>query len=301
MSAFVQGQQLKENDLKLIITDPANPAQRIDAFSITYSIHQLISAADDTFILLPPADRIPGRFDVGHYFVDERIQPLSTIGEYEVRWTVRRTVTSITEIIARRFSIVGLEQITDLALTEVERFLIHRTRILLRDNNPDRYYKFQPPTPDAELAGFTERFGFIWQDEELLAHLEIGVSDINLRPPETNWNLENAPSAILALLLVSTARYALSSLETMWIGEDFSYSINGVSLDLDKAAKYAAQRDYYENTFQQMVERYKASLHFIRGLRQPRYAVGIASRLGPFSRQGVLSLRNFSSSTRAQF
>jgi len=301
MSAFIQGQQLKENDLKLNITDPMNPAQKIDAFSIVYSIHQLVSAADDTFILLPPADRIPGRFDVGHYFVDERIQPLATIGTYEVRWTVRRTSTSITEVIARRFSVVGLEKITDLALTEVERFLVHRTRILLRDNNPDRYYKFQPPTPDAELAGFTERFGFIWQDEELIAHLETGLSDINLRPPETNWNLDSAPSAILALLLVSTARYALSSLETMWIGEDFSYSINGVSLDLDKAAKYAAQRDYYENTFQQMVERYKASLHFIRGLRQPRYAVGIASRLGPFSRSGVLSLRNFSSSTRAQY
>jgi len=301
MSAFVQGQQLKENGLKLIVTDPTNPTQRIDAFSLTYTIHQLINAATDTFIIVPPSDRIPGRFDVGHFFVDERIQPLATIGEYEVRWNLRRTVVSPTEIIVRKFSVVGLEQITSLSLTELERFLVHRMRILLRDNNPDRYYKFQPPTPDAELAGFTERLGFIWQDEEVIAHLDTGLSDINLRPPETGWTLESAPAAILALLLVASARYALSSLETMWIGEDFSYNINGVSLDLDKAAKYAAQRDYYENTFQQMVERYKASLHFIRGLRQPRYAVGIASRLGPFSRAGVLSLRNFSTSTRAEF
>lgn len=276
----------------MIVTDPFNPAQRIDPFTISYSIYQ-VSKETDVKTLLAPPDRAPARFDVGHYFVDERIDPGSTIGDYAVEWNFRRLMTSAPELVPYPFSIVGLERIVSLNLTEIEQFLIQRLRILLRDNNPDRYYRFQPPTSDARLQGFTEKFGFIWQDDELASHLETSLQDINFRPPTTMWELENSPRTLLALLLVGAAKYALSSLETMWIGEEFNYSINGVSLDIDKAAKYGAQKEYYAAQFTEMVEQYKLTINFVKGLSQPRYSIGLASHLGPFSRRGVQSLRNF--------
>jgi len=301
MAAFNIGQRLKENDLKLVVTDPTNPAQRIDAFSITYTLFQVTDLRTDTVVTQLPSDRMPARFDVGHYFADETIDSLATIGEYEIRWSLRRTMISPTEIITARYSVIGLDRFTEIVLSEAEKFLIHRLRILLRDNNPERYYKFQSPTPDAQLQGFTENFGFIWTDEELLAHLQTGLSEINMRPPETGWVLENAPATLLGLLLVGASVYSLSSLESMWIAEEFNYSINGISLDIDRAAKYASQRDWYDNRFETMVERYKASINIIRGLRQPRYAIGLTSRLGPFSRRGAVALKNYTDSSRPEF
>lgn len=77
-----------------------------------------------------------------------------------------------------------------------------------------------------------------------------------------------------------------------------SYSISGVSLDIEKSSKYQSMKDEYINEYDKLVEAAKRSIKILRGLQQPRYGVGVTSALGPLSRPGVQSRRNFISSFR---
>lgn len=76
-----------------------------------------------------------------------------------------------------------------------------------------------------------------------------------------------------------------------------SYSISGVSLDIEKSSKYQSLKDEAGNEYDKMVEAAKSTIKIIKGLRQFRYGVGITSALGPLSRPGVQSRRNMIDST----
>lgn len=77
-----------------------------------------------------------------------------------------------------------------------------------------------------------------------------------------------------------------------------SYSISGVSLDIDKSSKYEAMKSNFLQEWQSSRELIKASIKIIKGLSQPRYGIGISSALGPYSRPGTQSRRNFVSGGR---
>jgi len=78
-----------------------------------------------------------------------------------------------------------------------------------------------------------------------------------------------------------------------------SYSVSGVSLDIEKSSKYQAMKDEYIAEYDKLVEAAKASIKIIKGLRQFRYGIGIQSALGPLSRPGVQSRRNWVSPDRS--
>lgn len=71
-----------------------------------------------------------------------------------------------------------------------------------------------------------------------------------------------------------------------------SYSISGVSLDIEKSSKYSALKDETSAEFDKLIEAAKKSIKIAKGLRQFRYGVGITSALGPLNRPGVQSRRN---------
>lgn len=71
-----------------------------------------------------------------------------------------------------------------------------------------------------------------------------------------------------------------------------TYSISGVSLDIDKSSKYMSIKDEFINEYDKIVDANKRSIKIIKGLRQFRYGVGITSAMGPLSRPGVQSRRN---------
>jgi hypothetical protein len=78
-----------------------------------------------------------------------------------------------------------------------------------------------------------------------------------------------------------------------------SYSVSGVSLDIEKSSKYQAMKDEYIAEYDKLVEAAKQSIKIIKGLRQFRYGIGISSALGPLSRPGVQSRRNWVSPDRS--
>lgn len=72
-----------------------------------------------------------------------------------------------------------------------------------------------------------------------------------------------------------------------------TYSIGGVSLDLEKSSKYESAKGNFEEEFSRQLEQAKLTVKIIRGLQQPRFGMGIRSSMGPFQSRGALSPRKF--------
>lgn len=72
-----------------------------------------------------------------------------------------------------------------------------------------------------------------------------------------------------------------------------SYTISGVSLDVEKSGKYESMKNNFIQEYDKLKEQAKRSIKIIKGLKQPRYGIGISSALGPLSSPGVQSRRNW--------
>ena len=72
-----------------------------------------------------------------------------------------------------------------------------------------------------------------------------------------------------------------------------SYSVGGISLDLDKSSKYESAQSNAQDQFTAQLERAKATVNVIKGLQQPRYGSGMRSAFGPYTGRGVLTPARF--------
>lgn len=72
-----------------------------------------------------------------------------------------------------------------------------------------------------------------------------------------------------------------------------SYSIGGISLDIERSSKYESLKGNAESKFTEGTEAKATTTRFIRGLKQSKYGLGIRSSFGPSVGRGVLSPRNF--------
>lgn len=141
---------------------------------------------------------------------------------------------------------------------------------------------FSPPSSESTIAGFTRTRGYRWPDESLYSHLVQAANYINLIPPDTSFSLENYPAMWQPLLLQQAMVYALWDLAILWIGEEFNYSLNGISLDIEKSSKYQGIADSLQSALDQNLEKAKTRVHIIKGLAQSRYTYGRGAALGPW-------------------
>lgn len=72
-----------------------------------------------------------------------------------------------------------------------------------------------------------------------------------------------------------------------------SYSIGGVSLDLNKSSMYESLKSGIEAEFSRQLAEHKKGVLYIKGLSQHKYGMGLSSALGPFSGSGLQNRRNF--------
>jgi hypothetical protein len=114
--------------------------------------------------------------------------------------------------------------------------MIMSVRELLSDTNPDRNYHFRPPTPSKIVAGYTSRVGYIWVD-----------------------------MTITLMLKITIAR---------WAEEEFGYSLNGVSLDINKSSLYMGLGQTYTQMFETWAPLITANRPASVGLRQQRWLLG---------------------------
>jgi len=293
-NAFNRAQQLTWKDLNITLQNSAG--QMVDAYEIKYTIVAQICGIDQ---VIGSVTNTPVRRTTGFYFAPWRVPDDAPITNYKIVWTFQHSEDSETCTFVEPFSVVDSVLATTgiiNTLCETAQRLLIRLRHVLRDNNPDRNYRFAPPASENQIQGFTEIFGFIWEDEELLEYLEMAIEFINMTPPLENYDICNLPKKLWALATIGAASHALQARAINWIADQFSYSIGGISLDLnDKSSSYESSSSTIWEKFTKGTEDHKNSIKLMRGLQQRRFGIGISAHLGPYNKSGIISPRNYAS------
>jgi len=292
---FRRGQELSRSQ-GLNIFLKAKDGSPKNASEISYSIFDNTAGVE---VLLPPPNRKPFNPSVGEYFASFIIPIDANIGSYRIRWYFRELVNSKQVEVVQEFSIVenSTQVISVPGITPVEFDLVRGLRIMLRDNNPGRNYHFLPPAGEESVNKFTRVFGYLWEDCELLEFLRVSNDAINMYAPQTFYDtldkLISEHRDWRTLLFTGAMVHAINALALNWVADEFSYSIGGVSLDVEKSAKYQGMANDAQSRFAEMVVAAKETVKIIRGLQQSRYGIGIRSSFGPSVGRGALTPRRF--------
>jgi hypothetical protein len=295
-TAFYRGQQLGREDLNIYIENangiPSNPAE------ISYALYDFTTGAE---VMVGNPRRNPVNPSVGEYHIGVVIPRDANIGKYRARWTFRELVGAPIQQVVQEFEVIDTvvpNQVTPV-VTPVVANLTRRLRILLRDNSPDRNYRFAPPSHEETISQHNRVFGHIWEEDELSEYLHAALDMIIASPPRTPFSsidsMVQVRSEWQTLLLTGAKMHALDALRYNMIHEDFDYSIGGISMSLDKASKYESAYQAASESFQNQLEKAKETVNFIAGLQQPRFGMGIRgfSAFGPATGAGVITPGKF--------
>lgn len=288
--AFHRGKQLGNEDLNVFLENGSGrPA---DANEITYALYDFTTGAE---VLVGPPRRQPVHPQVGAYYASVVIPISANLGPYRVRWTFREEAGGPINQVVQEFEVI--DHVTGPVYSSCEQDMLHRMRLRLRDSDPDRHYRFRPPTHESAINQFNKVFGYIWEDVELSDFLSAGLDMVAAAPPYTGFSsceqLMQTYPQWRTLVLNGAMMQALFAVQLNWISEEFSYNIGGVSLDLEKSSKYQSAYETLKGSFDEQLERAKLTVKFIRGLQQPKYGMGIRSAFGPHTSAGSLTPRKF--------
>jgi hypothetical protein len=289
---FPRGKIMGPEDLVISLVDAdGNPT---NAYEISYALYSVVTGFE---VPIGPTDRTPIHPELGMYYASFQIPEDADLGLYRIRWTFKEKTTSPQNVVMEEFKIVVPEVFLEDKFSVIQADMIRRLRILLRDQNPDQYYKFRPPTSEGTINQFNRVFAYVWEDEELIEYMERAVDFVNMWPPETHWNsidsMVKAKPAWRQMILVGAIAHAAMALSLNWIVEEFSYSIGGISLDIEKSSKYESIKNNAEQQFDKMLEAKTRTVKIIRGLQQSRYGIGVRSAFGPALGNGKLTPRSY--------
>jgi hypothetical protein len=290
--SFYRGQQLGRQDLNIFLHNQANTPT--NAYDIYYTIIDFTTYQD---AIVGPPKRVPENPTQGEYYAAFVVPLDANLGNYKLKWTFQEFAGSPVRQVVQEFEVTEKGCSSALVYTPIETDLIRRMRILLRDNDPDRNYHFRPPARETTVKQFNSVFGFIWEDYELKEFLETALGMVIAAPPRTPFQsvdqMIQFRSEWSTLLLTGAMQWALNALRINWIQEEFSYSIGGISLDLERSSKYESAAQFHSDQFDKQLEKAKLTVNYIRGLQQPRFGMGVRSAFGPYTGAGVLSPRKF--------
>lgn len=219
--AFKPGQVLTENDLKITIRNSVGTP--VDPVYIRYSLFDNTTGIE---VLIGPSDRIPATSGTGQYYVDATIPLDSNVGDWLVRWNFRELSTSPLVEVVQEFNVVKESSVVNITGSDFADAMLRRLRILLRDNNPDRNYRFRPPNNERFLQAQAQVFNYIWEDEELYEYLLMAVDDFNAAPPVTGITVETMPPRWRTAILLRAGAFACFAVAMNWIADEFSVDGN---------------------------------------------------------------------------
>ena len=219
--AFLRGTTTGPSDLSITARDINN--NLIDPYQLFYAIYDFTTGIE---VLQGPPTNTPVRASIGQYFAQITIPADGNIGVWRIRWTIQETPTDPVYQSVQEFQIVGSSVIPVSFSGDANTDgLIYSLRTFLRDNNPDKNYRFRAPSSEKFIQGQTQVFGFIWEDEELYEYLLWAVDDFNSRPPTTGINLANLGSSERrwrTTILIRAAAFACMAIAMYWIADEFS-------------------------------------------------------------------------------
>jgi len=286
MASLKQGQPLTKDDLNVYFYVGGNLS---DPYWVTYTLYDSTSGADEV-IGLP--DRLPLKFGVGSYFANWTVPDDEPVGLHKIRWKYKETSSSQIKEDIEEFQIIPLCSGVGIVYPVEIMYLIQHLRNKLRDSNPDRDYSFSAPSKEATIAGFTKTRGYRWSDDSLYMHLVQACNYLNLIPPDTSFNLVSVPAPWQPLLLLQAMSYALYDLAILWINEEFTYNLNGYSLDIVRSDKYMSVAQTLQSQVDTQMTDAKRRLHYTIGLRQSRYTLTYGGFFGPWT-SGRMSIKKW--------
>jgi hypothetical protein len=248
-------------------------------------------------VLVGVADRAPVNPQLGEYYAALFVPPDATIGNYRIRWTFTVNNGDASQQVVMEFCTVS-RNVNRATYSRAVQECINKLRVLLRDQNPDKFYHFRPPEHEGRIGQYNRVFGQIWEDAELACYLEVALDWWNMAPPETgelcsvDLLASRKPEWKIAILF-GAIYWAMFAMSANWIADEFDYSIGGISLSIDKSAKYESLKSNAEGQWAKLIEQKLMTTKIIRGLQQPRFGVGIRSAFGPHVGRGILSPRSF--------
>lgn len=293
--SFTPDQVLSRGDLDIFITNSeGNPA---NAYTISYAIYY-VDPGSQLEVLIGSASRVPENPSVGEYYASLQVPSGATPGTYRIRWTIQEQAGSPQQQVVQEWAVVATTSIISSPYTAAQQDMINKLRVLLRDQNPDRNYRFAPPEHEGTIGAYNQVFGQLWEDSELLEYLERSIDWWNMMPPETEElntidKLVQQKPAWRTAILWNAITHACMALAFSWTQNEFSYSIGGISLDIEKSSKYESLKQNAESQFDKAVDAKTKTVKYIRSVQQSKYSPGVRSSFGPAVGRGVLSPRGF--------
>lgn len=296
--AFTPGQVIGRGDLDIFLTNSSN--NPTNASDIYYALYYVDPGPPEVEVLVGSDHRIPINPTVGEYYASLMVPSSAQAGTYRIRWTFKEFSNSPYQQVVQEFAVVisGSILVSPTYSTEVTA-MITSLRMLLRDQNPDKFYHFRPPEFEGNIGQYNRVFGQIWEDAELVEYCERGLDYWNTMPPFTGGNIPTLDRLVRDMpawrtaILWSAISHACFALSINWVADEFDYSIGGVSLTIEKSSKYESLKSNAEGQFDKAAEAKSRTVKFIRGLQQPRFGIGVRSAFGSFTGKGILSPRNF--------
>lgn len=290
---FTPGETIGQGDLDIFLTDSSGFAA--NAYEITYAIYYVDPLAGE--VLIGPLERVPVNPQLGEYYASLQVPPSAVPGEYRIRWSFRQFNGGPVTVIVQVWTVVSPGTIATVYSPNVLS-MVNSLRVLLRDQNPDKFYHFRPPEAEGNIGAYNRVFGQIWEDAELYEYLQRGLDWWNTQPPNTGGlntidRLVTEKPEWRTAVLWDAITHACFAMSLNWVADEFDYSIGGISLSIEKSAKYESLKQNAESQFDKAAEAKARTVKFMRGLQQSKYGVGIRAAFGPAVGRGVLSPRNF--------
>lgn len=297
---FAPGQELQQGDLDVHFVD--SNCSPINVYEICFDLYYIDPGPPPTEVLICPSCRVPVNPSVGTYYAHIMIPPSAIQGNYRIRWRFREIAGGPEQQIVQEFCVCVDDAqgtgISGYAMSGYMADMVYQLRMFLRDQNPDKFYRFRPPEHEGRIMRYNRVFGQIWEDAELAQYLEWALDWWNMMPPETEF-LSSIDMVFMRKpawrtpILWGAAVHALFALAVNWVTDEFDYSIGGVSLSIERSSKYESLKSNAETRWDSMVEMKSRTTKIMRGLQQPKYGVGIRSAFGPYLGRGILSPRAF--------
>jgi hypothetical protein len=151
-----------------------------------------------------------------------------------------------------------------------EKELLHELRVLLKDT-PNEITRTLNTLVE-------EQRGERWTDTSLLIYLNQCMADINCEPAQTNYDLNNFPEPWKACVINGAMIMALISEGVLQVGEQFSYSDAGISLNVNLSQGYQSMAQMLLNGYIEMRKNIKRAMRpHAAGLKTGAPAVKIRS------------------------
>ena len=222
---FKRNQILGRGDLDIFLTNSAGNVS--NAAEITYALYFVDVGPPETDVLIGDPARLPENPSVGEYYASVRIPTTATFGRYRIRWTLKELVNSPAQTVVQEFEVVSDSTVLGTSMTEGQKSMVWKLRMLVRDTKPDKFYHFRPPENESHINNYNRVFGQVWEDEEMLEYLERSLDWWNMQPPETEDissldQLIAQKPAWRTPILQGAIQFAAMALQANWIVDEFS-------------------------------------------------------------------------------